>query len=112
MKLGLGVYAALSVLDIVGLVATDGKHPPYSVAIAGAILGLVSIALVAMAWRGNRRAVAPLVVLRILSALTAVPAFVVDDVPVAAQVLAGVIIAMTVLATLMVATAPRAAVAA
>lgn len=112
MKLGLGLYAFLSVVDIVGLVVTDGEHPPYSVAIVGSVLGVASLLLVLLSWRHQRRAIAPLVVLRILSALTAVPAFVVSDVPRAAQVLAGAIIGLTAVATLLVATAPRSAVTA
>jgi hypothetical protein len=101
------IYAVLSVLDIGNLAATDGKHPPYSVAIAGALLGVASLVLVILAWRGSRRAVAPLVVLRIVSALSAVPAFLVGGVPAFALALAALIIALTILATLLVARSPR-----
>jgi hypothetical protein len=55
------------------------------------------LALVVAAWRGVRRAVVPLVVLRALSALSAVPAFFEPDVPGGLQAAAGAGIVLTVL---------------
>ncbi len=96
-KAGLALFGVLSLADISTLLLTDGEHPPMSIAIAGAVVGLISLALVAAAWRGARRAVVPLVVLRVLSALAAVPAFFEPDVPGAAMTVAGVGIVLTVL---------------
>jgi hypothetical protein len=69
-----------------------------AVALVGALIGLVCLALVVSAWRGARRAVIPLVILRALAAITAVPAFFADDVPGGAKGAAGVGIVITVLA--------------
>jgi hypothetical protein len=100
---GLVILAVLSLVDIVDLALTDGEHPPYSVAIAGAALGVASLILVAYCRRGRRWAVAPLVVLRSVSALSAVPAFVVSGVPAAAVVLAAAIVALTIVGVVLVA---------
>ncbi len=100
---GLVVLAVLSLVDIVDLAVTDGEHPPYSIAIAGAVLGFGSLILVACTWRGRRWAVAPLVVLRSLSALSAVPAFVSGGVPTSAVVLAAAIVGLTIVGIVLVA---------
>ena len=78
---GLGSLAVLSVLDLLGPLLTDGSHPPMSVALAGAAIGLASLALILPAWRGSRRAAWILVALRLLSALSAAPAFFAAGVP-------------------------------
>ena len=96
-KTGLVLLGVLSLADIAGVLTTDGEHPPMSIAIASSVIGLISLALVVAAWRGARRAVVSLVVLRVLSALSAVPAFFVTDVPGAALAAAGAGIGLTVL---------------
>lgn len=96
-RAGLVVLGLLSLGDLAGPLLTDGEHPPMSIALIGSALGLVSLVLVVLSWRGARRAVVPLIVLRVLSALSAVPAFFVGDVPAAALVAAGVTVALTVL---------------
>ena len=100
-RVALVLFGLLSVADIVGLVATDGKHPPYAIAAVGAVLGVVSLWLVVRIWRGNWGGVFVLVGLRVLSALSAVPAFFVSDVPAAAVVAAAAIVVLTVVALLM-----------
>ena len=94
-RTGLVLLGILSVLDLAGPLTTDGDHPPMWVALVGAGIGLVSLAFVALAWRGARRAVLPLVVLRLVSALTAVPAFFVDDVPAGVVALVAVFVVAT-----------------
>jgi hypothetical protein len=79
-RTGLALLAFLSLVDVPTPLVTDGDHPPMSVALVSSALGLASLALAWYAARGSHRAVAPLVVLRVLSALTSVPAFFVDDV--------------------------------
>jgi hypothetical protein len=101
-RAGLIVLGVLSVLDLFGPLLTDGEHPPMAVAVVGAVIGLVSIGLVVAAWRGTSRAVIPLVVLRLLSALSAVPAFFVDDVPAAALGAAAAIVALSVVGVIVV----------
>jgi hypothetical protein len=81
LRAGLVLLGALSLADLAGPLTTDGDHPPMWVALVGAALGLASLACIAAAWGGSGRAVLPLVALRLVSALSAVPAFFVDDVP-------------------------------
>lgn len=102
-KIGLVLMALLSLGDVADLALTDGKHPPYEVAILGAVLGAASLALVVRVWQGHRRSLAPLLILRVLSALTAVPAFFITDVPAGAVIAAALIVAVTALATLLLA---------
>jgi hypothetical protein len=94
-RTGLVLLGVLSVADLVGPLTTDGDHPPMWVALVGAVLGVASLACVVAAWRGSSRAVLPLVALRLVSALTAVPAFFVDDVPAGIIALVAVFIAAT-----------------
>lgn len=96
-RAGLVVLGLLSLADLAGPVLTDGEHPPMSVALIGSALGLLSLVLVVFAWRGARRAVVPLIVLRALSALGAVPAFFLGEVPAAAMAAGGLVIALTAL---------------
>ena len=95
-KAGLVILGLLSLLDLVGPLVTDGEHPPMEVALVGAAIGLASLVLIAYAARGATRAIAPLVVLRLLSAAAAVPAFFVDDVPLGVIVFAGAFVALSV----------------
>jgi len=104
---GLIVLAVLSVLDLLGPLFTDGKHPPMAVALVGSVLGLASLALVVSAWRNGLRALLPLMALRVLSALTAAPAFFVSDAPVAAVVAASAIIVLTIVGIVLVLPATR-----
>ena len=101
-RAGLVVFGLLSALDLAGPLMTDGEHPPMSIALVGSAIGLISLVLVVLAWRGARRAVVPLIVLRVLSALTAVPAFFVSDVPAAARAAAAVGVVLTALGTALV----------
>jgi hypothetical protein len=74
LRAGLVLLGLLSVLDLLTPLVTDGDHPPMPVALGAAVLGLASLALVVSAWRGAKRAIIPLVAVRVLSALAAVPA--------------------------------------
>lgn len=107
VRIGLGVFAVLSVLDLLLPLYTDGENPPMSVALVASVIGLASLVLVLSAWRGARRAVLPLLVLRVLSALTAVPAFFVSGPPAAAIVSAAVLIVLTGVAVVLVFPAAR-----
>jgi hypothetical protein len=101
-RAGLIVFGLLSVADLATPLATDGEHPPMSIALISAVLGLISLVLVVLAWRGQRRAVVPLIVLRLLSAASALPAFFVGDVPAAAIVAAGMAVVLTAVGTVLV----------
>lgn len=81
-KAGLAICALLGVLDIVslaGIGADDG--PPVPIVILGVLLGLITLWGVSIAWRGQRKGATIVVVARVISALTALPAFFVDDAP-------------------------------
>ncbi len=99
---GLVVLGVLSLVDVVGPLMTDGDHPPMSIALVGSALGVASLLCVALAWRGSARAVLPLAVLRLLSALTAVPAFFVSDVPPAIRGLAAALVLLTIVGVALV----------
>lgn len=101
-RAGLIVFGLLSLGDLATPLVTDGEHPPMSIALIASAIGLISLVLVVLAWRGARRAVVPLIVLRLLSALTAVPAFFADGVPAAAMVVAGLAIALAVVGSALV----------
>jgi hypothetical protein len=101
-KTGLGILGLLSLADLAAPLLTDGETPPMSIALIGSGIGLVSLVLLALAWRGRTGPAIGLVVVRMLSALTAVPAFFVDDVPAVPMAMAGIGIALTVVGTVLV----------
>lgn len=101
-RAGLIVFGLLSLADLAGPLLTDGEHPPMSIALIGSAVGLISLVLVVLAWRGVRRAVVPLILLRLVSALAAVPAFFVDDVPAAAMFAAGIVVVLAAVGTALV----------
>jgi hypothetical protein len=100
VRVGLWLLGFCSLLDVATLPMTDGT-PPWSVAIAGAVLGAISLVLVVRALRGA--GVRLLIGLRILSALSAVPAFVLGDVPGAAVAAAAAVVVLNVVGVLLVA---------
>jgi len=93
---GLVLLGMLSVLDLAAPLYTDGQHPPMFIALIGSALGLISIVLAVFAWRGRVAAAVGLCVVRVLSALTAVPAFWETGVPGAIMAVAGSFIILTV----------------
>ena len=99
---GLVILGVLSFGDLTTPALTDGKTPPWAVAILAAVLGAVSLWLVVRAWREPARAVRLLIGLRILSAASSLPAFLVHGVPFAAQVLAAILVVLTAVGVLLV----------
>ena len=71
---GLIVLGLLSLVDLAAPLFTDGQHPPMVIALIGAGLGLISIILVILAWRGRLAAAITLVCCGSCR-LGAVPAF-------------------------------------
>ena len=110
-RLGLVILGLLSLGDVSTIFLTDGDHPPYAVAAAALVLGLVSLILVVQALRDPSRSLRLLIALRVLSAVTAVPAFFVADVPAAAEVAAATIVVFTAVGILLTARARVGAVA-
>lgn len=95
-RAGLILLGVLSLGDLAAPLLTDGQTPPLSIALIGAGLGLVTLVLIGFAWYGRVAAAVGAVVIRVLSALTAVPAFLFDGVPTVPKVLAGIAITLTV----------------
>ena len=106
-RVGLVLLGVISLGDLAAPLLTDGQTPPMFIALIGSALGLVSLVLVVLAWRGRVAAAIGLVVLRLLSALTAVPAFLVPGVPAVPMVLAGVAITVTLVGVVLVFTGLR-----
>jgi hypothetical protein len=94
-RTGLVILGVLSLLDVAGPLMTDGDNPPMYVALIGSALGVASLVCVYLIWRRSSRPILPLAGLRLLSALTAVPAFFVSDVPGAIRVLGGVVVLLS-----------------
>jgi hypothetical protein len=94
-RAGLLVLGLLSIADLLLPLLADGEAPPMAVALVAAALGLASLVLVISAWRGARKAIVPLIVLRALSAAAAIPAFFATDVPAPAIAAAAATIALT-----------------
>lgn len=101
-RVGLVLLGLLSLVDVATVFVTDGEFPPREVAVLGTVLGLVSLALLVLAWRGSRIALGALLVLRLVSAASALPAFGVAGVPGPVLLLAGTIVALTVVGCLLV----------
>lgn len=94
-RAGLVVLGVVSLTDLAAPLLTDGNTPPMFIALIGCALGAISLVLAAFAWRGRVAAAIGLVIVRVLSALTAVPAFLVAGVPLVPTVLAGTFITLT-----------------
>jgi len=105
-RAGLVLFGLVSLGDVAGLALTDGKHPPYAIAAIGTALGVASLYFVATAWRGRQASVRPLIALRIISAVTALPAFLVSNVPAGAEAAAGAVVLLTALGVVLVGRAP------
>jgi hypothetical protein len=93
---GIVLLGILSVIDLTAPLYTDGQHPPMIIAVIGSVLGLVSIVLAVLAWRGRTAAAVGLCVVRVLSALTALPAFWVTGVPGPVVAVAGTFVVLTI----------------
>ncbi|MEV0971153.1 hypothetical protein [Microtetraspora glauca] len=104
---GLVVAALLGLGDVVTLPFGDGEHPPFAIAVAGAVLGLITLGGVVLAWRGSRVGAVAVIVSRLLSGLTAVPAFFADDVPAPAIGMAAFGVLVTLASIAMIAPALR-----
>jgi hypothetical protein len=94
---GLAICALIGVIDIIslaGLGSDDG--PPVIVTLSGAVFGVITLVGARMAWRGRRSGVVAVIVSRVLSALSALPAFFVDDVPDWVPPVVGIFVVLTV----------------
>ena len=104
-KAGLALCGLLAAADLAGL-ATLGattkpgeQGPPAAVIIGGAVMGVITLVALVLTWRSHsRRGTRVIAATRVLSALTSVPAFLLDDVPAVGVVVAASGIVVTVVA--------------
>ncbi|WP_285683661.1 hypothetical protein [Actinoplanes sp. NBRC 103695] len=107
-RTGLVVAVLLGVIDLANPFTTDGEHPPMVIALITAALGVVTIVGAVPAWRSRSRGgVVAIVVSRLLSAVSALPALVVSDVPGWIRVLSVVFALITLASVAMIAPALR-----
>lgn len=100
------LFGLLSLTDVVMtfVPAPPDEGPPLAILISGFVLGVASLILIALVLRtGSRTLLGVLVACRVVSALTAVPAFLIDGVPEPFIVLAAVFCVLTVVACVFVA---------
>jgi len=102
---GLVLAGLLGLADLATPLVTDGEHPPVVIALLAAALGLATLVAAVGAWRGSRVAAWVVVATRLVSAVIALPAFVVPDVPAPVVLAAGAGVAATLLAAGLVGTA-------
>ncbi|HEX4704978.1 MAG TPA: hypothetical protein VH352_22810 [Pseudonocardiaceae bacterium] len=95
ISIGLVLAGILALADI-SLLAVGGDYPPRAVAAAAAALGVATLAGIVLARRGTRAGTWLVATCRTLSALSATPAFLIDDAPPAARIAAGAIVVLTV----------------
>ena len=105
VRTGLVLAALLGLADVVSVLfpTPDGEvGPPLPILVLGALLGAATLAAVIVAWRTGRRGALRIVAgTRVLSAISALPAFFVD-VPVALKLVVAVAIVLTVVSVVLV----------
>jgi hypothetical protein len=99
-KAGLIIAFILGLLDLTSPFqpTPDGgaDGPPYAILVIDAVLGLITVIAVVIAWRSGRRGAVRIAAgARIISLVTALPAFFVD-VPAALQALVGLFAVLTI----------------
>ncbi|WP_211592785.1 MULTISPECIES: hypothetical protein [unclassified Microbispora] len=107
LVIGLVLAGLFGLSDVISVPLGDGEHPPFAVALAGGVLGLITVVGVVLAWRGSRAGVVAVIVTRLLSALSAVPAFFAEGVPAPAVAVAATGIVLTLVCVALLAPALR-----
>jgi hypothetical protein len=92
---GLAICALLALADVAMALDVSDDAPPLPVLISGALLGFITLYGVRRAWTGPG-GVSVIAVSRVLSALSAIPAFFVDDAPEWAPPVVAVCLALTI----------------
>jgi hypothetical protein len=105
VRVGLVLAAVLGVGDVISAFfpTPDGQvGPPLAIVLLGGVLGLATLAAVVVAWRtGRRGALRVIAATRVLSAISALPAFFVD-IPPAIKLLAAIAVVLTVVCVVLV----------
>ena len=109
-KVGLVIAGLLGVVDSFSVLTPtpDGEvGPPFGILVLGSILGVITLIAVVVGWtKANRAAIRVAAGARIVSVLTALPAFFVD-VPAALQALVGFFVIVTIACVAMMLTPAR-----
>lgn len=110
-KVGLAIAGLLGLFDIPSpflFTTPEGEvGPPIGILVLGSIMGVITVIAVVVAWRsGSAGAVRTAAGARIVSALTALPAFFVD-VPAGIKVGTAVFVVVTIIAVVLMLTPSR-----
>ncbi|MDO9378239.1 MAG: hypothetical protein Q7T56_05270 [Nocardioidaceae bacterium] len=112
-RIGLGIFGLLGLLDAVSLLTGPDTEvpgetgPPMGILVLDTVLGVLTVVTVVWAWRtANRSAIRLTAGARILSVVTALPAFFVD-VPAGVKVLVAAFVVVTAVALVMMLTPAR-----
>jgi hypothetical protein len=104
-RVGLVIAALLALGDVVSAFfpTPEGEiGPPLPIVLLGGLLGIATLAAVVAAWRAGRRGALRIVAgTRVLSAITALPAFFVD-IPASVKLLVAVVVVLTVVCVVLV----------
>jgi hypothetical protein len=104
-RVGLVIAALLALGDVVSAFfpTPEGEiGPPLPIVLLGGLLGIATLAAVVVAWRAGRRGALRIVAgTRVLSAITALPAFFVD-IPASVKLLVAVVVVLTVVCVVLV----------
>jgi hypothetical protein len=114
-KIGLGLAAVLGLADVASL-GTLGQQmdpgeqgPPAGVTIFSAVLGVLTLVCVVIAWRsGSRPALRGVAGTRILSMILGLPAFFADGVPAGWVAISAVAVVLTLVCLALVLSRPKA----
>ena len=101
---GLVLAAVLAVGDVIGAFSQFASSDAFGTSISAGILvaAIATLALVPLSWNGRRWSSIVVVVLRLLSALTALPAFFFPGVPAPLVVLAAIVLVLAVAVAVLV----------
>jgi hypothetical protein len=109
-KTGLVLAFLLGLVDLTAPFqpTPDGEvGPPYAIQLLAGVLGLITVVAVVMAWRTGRRGPVRIAAgARVISMITALPAFFVD-VPAALQAVVGLAVVLTIACVVMMLTPAR-----
>lgn len=107
-KVGLVILGLLGLVDAVSSLDTSGPAPTV-ILVVDAVVGLVTLGAVVMAWRtGSRAAIRAIVISRVISILASVPVFFVDGLPTGLVAASAVAVLVTVLCLYLVLRRPAA----
>lgn len=110
-RIGFWIAVVLAVLDLPQFLfaappGTEG--PPLEVMLFTTVMGVLTLVAAVLAWRGGRRSMLrAMAVTRILSAITALPAFVIDGVPPLFVAWAAATIVLAITAVVLLMSGPR-----